>query len=877
MSNEDVKKEETIYSAALKISSLEERTTYLKKACGEDKELLERVQALLRAHEQAGDFLEVPPFIAKEVTLDEVPIREGPGTVIEPYKLLEKIGEGGMAMVYMAEQEHPIRRKVALKIIKLGMDTKQVIARFEAERQALAMMDHLNIAKVLDAGATETGRPYFVMELVKGVSITEYCDKNESDTKERLDLFISVCNAVQHAHQKGIIHRDIKPSNVMVTLQDGKPLVKVIDFGIAKATTQRLTEKTLFTRYAQMIGTPAYMSPEQAEMSALDIDTRTDIYSLGVLLYELLTGVTPFDAEKLREAGYGEIQRVIREQEPPKPSTRLSTLGERLTVVAKHRHCSPDMLRKLVHGDLDWIVMKSIEKDRTRRYDTASEMARDIEHHLNHEPVKAAAPSLIYKLHKFILRHQAAVGALVTIVLILVVGIIISTIGFLQAKRQRELAVENFDKARNAVDEMIQIGRSGFPGASTPELARIQLTILTKAQAFYKEFLENNPGSQQMLENYAQLFKYLGQNYMLLEEFQKAESAYQKAIEIFESLSKEYPSQSETYEREVACGWSGTSFALSGQGKDQQAKEARQICIQNWKPMLVEYHFGTLSNPGRPFNTEGLDGTPSQRADGLEMFFGSNRSGGRGDVWYCWRQSVNDSWSEPTNNNLVIRINTANYEGKPHVSSDGLELYFMAERKEGYGSCDIWMSKRNSVHDSWAEPKNLGRLINSSAWEGTPCLALDGLALYFESNRVGSLGSEDIWITKRTSRQSPWGEPVNVGLPVNSLYGDTTPYLTRDGLVLIFSSSRPVSFGLGDLWLSKRDSKGGAWSEPVNLGPDINSLFIEGHPSISFDNSTLFMAKKDFPGGLGGHDMWTIPILASENETTAIEQDQENK
>jgi serine/threonine protein kinase len=328
--------EETIFYGALDIESPAERTAFLKRACGTNKELLTRMEALLKVQSTEHSFLEtVAPHLG--IALEQEPLSEGPGTVIGRYKLLEKIGEGGMAVVYMAEQTEPIRRKVALKIIKLGMDTKSVIARFEAERQALAMMDHPNIAKVLDAGATETGRPYFVMELVTGVSITEYCDKNNLNTKERLALFIQVCNAVQHAHQKGIIHRDIKPTNVMVTRHEGRPIPKVIDFGIAKATNQKLTEKTLFTRYAHIIGTPAYMSPEQAELSDVDIDTRSDIYSLGILLYELLTGTTPFSEEELHKAGYIEMQRIIHEEEPTKPSTKLSTLGETLTDIAKHR------------------------------------------------------------------------------------------------------------------------------------------------------------------------------------------------------------------------------------------------------------------------------------------------------------------------------------------------------------------------------------------------------------------------------------------------------------------------------------------------------------------------------------------------------------
>ena len=336
------------------------------------------------------------------------PITEGPGTRIGPYKLREKIGEGGMGVVYLAEQEKPVRRRVALKIIKPGMDTEQVVARFEAERQALAMMDHPSIARVFDAGATDTGRPYFVMELVKGVPITEYCDTVHLTPKERLELFIPVCQAIQHAHQKGIIHRDVKPSNVLVTMQDGKPVPKVIDFGIAKATEQRLTERSLFTQHGAILGTLEYMSPEQAEMCAMDIDTRTDVYALGVLLYELLTGSTPLERARLRQSGYAEILRRIREEEPPKPSTRLSESNEPLPSVAAQRRTEPARLTKLVRGELDWIVMKAIEKDRTRRYETANGFARDIERYLEGDPVEAGPPSAAYRLRKYARKHRAA-------------------------------------------------------------------------------------------------------------------------------------------------------------------------------------------------------------------------------------------------------------------------------------------------------------------------------------------------------------------------------------------------------------------------------------------------------------------------------------
>ena len=362
------------------------------------------------------------------------------GDQIGPYKLLELLGEGGCGIVYTAEQKSPVRRRVALKVIKPGMDSRQVLARFEAERQALALMDHPNIAKVLDAGATEAGRPYFVMELVKGERLTEYCDKNQLSTQERLELFIQVCQAIQHAHQKGIIHRDIKPSNILVAVHDNVPVPKVIDFGIAKATTgQPLTDKTVFTAMEQFIGTPAYMSPEQAEMRGLDIDTRSDIYALGVLLYELLTGRTPFDARELIGMGLDEVRRVIREEEPPRPSTRLSSLQiQERTTVAKRRQSDPPRLIHLLRGDLDWIVMKSLEKDRTRRYETASGLALDVQRFLRNEPVLAGSPSSAYRLKKFIRRNWAAVAAAATIAILLLAGTAVSTGLALVAKRARD-------------------------------------------------------------------------------------------------------------------------------------------------------------------------------------------------------------------------------------------------------------------------------------------------------------------------------------------------------------------------------------------------------------------------------------------------------
>jgi tetratricopeptide (TPR) repeat protein len=451
---------------------------------------------------------------------------EGAGMTIGRYKLLELIGEGGFGVVYMAQQEEPIRRRVALKIIKLGMDTKQVIARFEAERQALAMMEHPNIAKVLDAGATDTGRPYFVMELVKGIPITEYCDKNNLDTRQRLELFIEVCRAVQHAHQKGIIHRDIKPTNVMITQRDGTPVPKIIDFGIAKATQARLTEKTLFTEYHQFIGTPEYMSPEQAEMGELDIDTRSDIYSLGVLLYELLTGGTPLDGERLRSSAYDEMLKTIRETEPPKPSTRLNTLGDALSDVARHRHVEPSELCRLLTGDLDWVVMKALEKDRTRRYETANELAQDVERHLRDEPVVAGPPGAVYRLRKFIRRNRALVTSVAVVLVVLMAGIVASTIFAVgqararaEAERQVKIAQAVADFLENDVLASVEPARAKGPEVTVRY-------ILDKASESMGDKFEDEP----LVE--ASIHQTLGSTYMSIGKFDVGESHLKRALEI---------------------------------------------------------------------------------------------------------------------------------------------------------------------------------------------------------------------------------------------------------------------------------------------------------------------------------------------------------
>lgn len=442
----------SIFLAALERAP-DQWPAYLNEACADSADLRARVNELLDAHREMGT---IQGGRGNAIAIQQPPIAEGPGAVIGPYKLLQQIGEGGMGVVFMAEQSEPIQRTVALKIIKPGMDTRQVIARFEAERQALAMMDHPNIAKVLDAGTTESGRPFFVMELVKGVLITKYCDQKNLSLHERLKLLLSVCAGVQHAHQKGIIHRDLKPTNVMVAEYDNHAVPKIIDFGVAKATAHRLTESTMFTEYGQLIGTFEYMSPEQAKLNQLDVDTRSDIYSLGVLLYELLTDSTPFEKQRLETAAFDETLRVIREEEPPAPSTRLQS-SQTLPAIAAHRRVEPERLSQLVRGDLDWIVMKALEKDRSRRYETASDLAQDIERHLNDEPVQASPPSATYRLRKFVRRHKLGVVASVAVATAVLLGVAGTTGGMVWALREQKAAQANAARATTQAERSDQV------------------------------------------------------------------------------------------------------------------------------------------------------------------------------------------------------------------------------------------------------------------------------------------------------------------------------------------------------------------------------------------------------------------------------------
>jgi serine/threonine protein kinase len=538
-------REDEVLTGALELDSPATRAAFLDDACEGDAALRARLEARILAR-LADDAPFAPP--ATEIrdpaaapapaeplvlgpggTPAANPLIEGPGDVIDDYQLLEQIGEGGFGAVYVAEQREPVKRRVALKIVKLGMDTREVVARFAAERQALALMDHPNIAKVFDAGATPTGRPYFVMELVRGVPINRFCDEYNFDIRQRLELFAQVCQAIQHAHQKGVIHRDIKPSNVLVTIHDGVAVPKVIDFGIAKATQGALTDQTIYTQFQQFIGTPAYSSPEQAGMTSQDIDTRSDVYSLGVLLYELLTGGTPFDHETLVQGGLEGMRRILCESEPPRPSARLSTLAwEDQSTVAQARQSNPGQLSSLLRGDLDWIVMKALEKDRARRYDTANGFAEDIRRYLNFEPVTARPPSTAYVLRKLVRRHRVAFAAAGAVALALILGLSASTYLYFKEARARKQALNEAKKselvARFICDMLETLDQRYTPGRDVRLLREI---LDASAKRLYT--VHDHPEVEaQLRSTYGQAYLDLGLSELALPHLEKAAELHRK-------------------------------------------------------------------------------------------------------------------------------------------------------------------------------------------------------------------------------------------------------------------------------------------------------------------------------------------------------------
>ena len=582
----------TVFSAALERGSAAEQNAYLDRACADDPALRQRVEALLRAHDRAGGFLGRVPDPA-ETAGSEPSGGPGPaadlaaGVVIAGrYKLLERIGEGGMGEVWMVEQTEPVRRKVAIKLIRPGMDSRQVLARFEAERQALALMDHPNIARVLDAGATDSGRPFFVMELVKGTPLTRYCDDHKLTPRERLALYGQVCAAVQHAHQKGVIHRDLKPSNVLVAPYDGVPVPKVIDFGVAKAAGQPLTEKTLFTGLGAVVGTPEYMSPEQAELNNQDIDTRSDVYALGVLLYELLTGTTPLTRKRLKESALLEVLRLVREEEPPRPSTRLSATDE-LPTVAANRGTEPRRLSGLVRGELDWIVMKALEKDRTRRYATANGLGEDVRRYLADEPVQAGPPSAAYRIRKFARRNRVWVGAATMVAAVLVIATAVSaalavraTLAERRTLAERDRAEANFRMARDAVDRYFtQVGQSA--DLKSRGMEQLRRRLLENAREFYGRFVFQHAGAAEVRHDLGLAHQRLAEINRVLGDYPAAEAAATRAVAILAELANA-TMDTARYRRDLAASHLVLGLVYSDTARWDRAQEAydRALAIQ---------------------------------------------------------------------------------------------------------------------------------------------------------------------------------------------------------------------------------------------------------------------------------------------------------
>jgi serine/threonine protein kinase/tetratricopeptide (TPR) repeat protein len=600
--------ERSIFLAALERESAQERAAYLDEACAGDPRLRADVEALLAAHARLGDLPPAPAASEPGVTRDAPPQAEGPGTWIGPYKLLQTLGEGGMGTVYLAEQQEPVQRRVALKIIKAGLDTAHVIGRFEQERQALAAMDHPNIAKVFDAGTvgqafqpdnlppSQAGkpdlpcRPYFVMELVKGIPITTFCDQEQLTPRERLELMVPVCQAVQHAHQKGIIHRDLKPSNVLIALYDGRPVPKVIDFGVAKATGQKLTERTLFTEVGQMVGTLEYMAPEQAELNNLDIDTRADIYALGVILYELLTGSPPFTGQQLRSAAFAEMLRIIREVEPPKPSTKLSSSAELAGIAAK-RKLEPKKLTRLVQGELDWIVMKCLEKERQRRYETANGLAMDLQRYLADEPVAAGPPSVAYRLRKFVRRNKGRASAAVVIFLALVGGVIGTSIGMVQARRSaqaehlaKDVAEQRLEQVETANEILASVFRDLNPHEERKDGPDLRVRLGERLEQAARLLEREAVGDALVV---ARLQMVLGNSLRELGHYEQAQPLLEKARQAREDqLGPNHPHTLETK--------SHLADLYYDQGKYDRAETLRQEILQGSTAQFGADHHNTV-------------------------------------------------------------------------------------------------------------------------------------------------------------------------------------------------------------------------------------------------------------------------------------------
>jgi len=588
---------ETIFWKAIDIPSPSKLAEYLDNACGQDTELRTRVEKLIAAHPHARCFLEEPSHLA-DISQSMHP-QEKPGDILGDYKIVKQIGEGGMGIVYMAEQLQPVKRKVALKIIKVGMDSQQILSRFEAERQTLALMDHPNIARVFDAGQIENGRPYFVMELVDGIPMTDFCDRNNLDTEKKLELFSELCHGLQHAHQKGIIHRDLKPSNVLVTFIDNEPVPKIIDFGVSKALDRDSTEQTLFTTFGQLVGTPLYMSPEQAALSGNDIDTRSDIYSMGVVLYELLTGSTPFDKNTLAKAGYDEMRRMIREDEPAKPSSRISTLEADNESVSIDRDTDMRHLTKILRHDLDWIVMKALEKERDRRYQTVADFAQDIDRFLDHQPVEARPPSTVYRLKKYCKRNKTFVTASVIVVIAILSGsgvsiwqAVIAHQRFLSEKtaraeveQERERAALALIQTRKTIDNYVKTVQNAEL-LKDSRFRPLMKELLKDALKHYQSLINTFEMDNESLLELSDAFYQIGLINGRIGENETAMVAYHKSIDIREKLIAKEPDRL-AYQTRLAASYHNVGSFYDQKGEFDEALNFFQKATESWSRLAA--------------------------------------------------------------------------------------------------------------------------------------------------------------------------------------------------------------------------------------------------------------------------------------------------
>jgi serine/threonine protein kinase len=782
---------------------------------------------------------------------------EKPGARVGRYEILRVLGEGGMGIVYLAQQHEPIKRQVALKVIKPGMDTRQVIARFEAEQQALAMIDHPHVARVYDGGVTASGRPYFVMEYVAGVPITEYCDEHKLTVEERLALFLRVCEAVQHAHQKGIIHRDLKPSNILVVASDKGATPKVIDFGVARALTRSLAEGTLTSEPGQIIGTPEYMSPEQANLGNPDIDIRSDVYSLGVVLYRLLCGSLPHETRLFREGGIETIRKVLMEQDPKPPSVQLHAgAAPEPSQVAQCRHTDVRTLRRKLAGDLDWIPLKAIEKDRGRRYVTVDAFALDIRRYLHCEPVNAAPPGVVYKSRKFLRRHRTAVAATMAATLA-IAGISLGLAMYGRA-RQAQFRAESIDHDRVLSDARVLLDNRQYePAKQILETILDSRHVNRAARLLHAKAILELQGPAAAIDELEGLLgpadEIAGEAHFLLAK------TYDEASPTDAKQAKEYSQKREYHRSEAERLVPAIARYYFLRRQVSLANQERLDLLRRSLQLAPSGVFGKPVNAGPAVNSPHSEITPSISADGLTLCFTSDRPGGQGDydIWSATRASLEDAWSGPVN--LGPPVNTSDFEGFQSISSDGLELYF-SRGSTDHG--DIYMAVRNSPEESWRTPVRLPPSINSETgqdWGAVP--SFDGLTLCWVSTRPGGPGGMDIWFVRRPVPRGEWsGCPEPFPPPVNSPALEGRKCTSADERILFFQ--RP---DVGEsLYVATRESKTDPWSSPVDLGPVLTGSKMPYITSLSADGAELYFCDHPWTeprtGGQGREDIWYLPI-----------------